>query len=93
MRKRKGEFISINLEEPADQASENFLELSAIFSNCLLLKLSYPAAMQKIPFLLFAVLAPIFLISPLSARKPAAPVAEKTVEAKKPSLSFYYFDG
>lgn len=50
--------------------------------------------MKKIPLILLAALAPIFLISPAIAQTPSpAPAAEKAIELKKPTLSFYYFDG
>ena len=40
-----------------------------------------------------AMIAPILLIAPVSAQETKQAATEKTVEAKTPSLTFYYFDG
>ena len=39
------------------------------------------------------VFAPLLFIAPLSAQEAKQAVAEKTVEVKNPTLTFYYFDG
>ena len=49
--------------------------------------------MKKSKLWLAALLAPFLLTSSLSADEPAAPKSEKTAEAKKPSLTFYYYPG
>jgi hypothetical protein len=49
--------------------------------------------MKKPMLWMVAGLAPFLLISPVSAKEPTAPVAEKVTAAKIPSLTYYYFDG
>ena len=49
---------------------------------------------MKKPILWMAVaLAPVLLISPVSADEPKAPVVKAAAEAKIPTLTYYYFDG
>ena len=49
--------------------------------------------MKILALWVIAALAPVLFLAPLSAKDLSQPAAEKTVEAKTPSLTFYYFDG
>lgn len=49
---------------------------------------------MKKPILWMAVaLAPLLLINPASADEPQAPGVKAAVEDKKPTITFYYYDG
>jgi len=50
--------------------------------------------MKKIMLWTVAAIAPVFLVETVVAQETkSAATAEKTVEAKKPTLTYYYFDG
>ena len=49
--------------------------------------------MKKPILWMAAALAPVLLISPVSADEPQAPVVKAAVETKLPELAYYYFDG
>ena len=70
-------------------------ELWADLSHSLALK-SPPASLleMKKPILWMAVaLAPLLLINPASADEPQATGVKAAVEDKKPTITFYYYDG
>ena len=49
--------------------------------------------MKKTIAWMVAALAPILLITTVSADESKAPVAKVAAEAKVPTLTYYYFDG
>jgi len=49
--------------------------------------------MKKIARWIVMAAAPVLLVAPVLGQEKLVPKAEKKVEKKKPSLTFYYFDG
>ena len=48
--------------------------------------------MKKIFGWVLVAAAPCFLVAPVMGQEKSEPKAEKTEEAKKPTLTFYFFD-
>ena len=49
--------------------------------------------MKKLSRWIVMAAAPVLLVAPVMGQEKKSPKAEKTVEAKKPTLTYYYFDG
>ncbi len=82
---------SVALEKKPDRRKP---QLPSVISHCILGNYFYSQAMKKIMLWTVAAIAPVFLVETVVAQETkSAAAAEKTVEAKKPTLTYYYFDG